>query len=305
MDRARAVGRHRAPRRHTILILSTFVLALACAGNPQPGRRTSAARRSPADTIGCLDTLHASDSITAVVKIVVSSRDSVVLLPAAFESLFAAEFRARFKAPRVMPLSLVMGAPPCDSLGSRCVAGVLDVGAFAYATAHGNGKLSDIAVLDVALTRPFADSVKSALEAMSRESLLPPIGEQDTIPLTVQLRTEQQPDSIPDYRRIFQVKIPRYDLPFTYASMPAAGVEAKFPLAARLAGVGDSVTVAFTVDADGTISPESIELVAASYQDFVSSVADALLRTRYHPARLGDCAVATRMEQRFLFKVPE
>jgi len=45
--------------------------------------------------------------------------------------------------------------------------------------------------------------------------------------------------------------------------------------------------------------------VSANYRDFVASVLDALGRTRYHPAHLGDCAVATRMKQRFLFKVPE
>jgi len=45
--------------------------------------------------------------------------------------------------------------------------------------------------------------------------------------------------------------------------------------------------------------------VSATYRDFVTSVLDALGRTRYHPAHLGDCAVATRMRQRFLFKEPE
>jgi TonB family protein len=87
--------------------------------------------------------------------------------------------------------------------------------------------------------------------------------------------------------------------------MPAAGVNADYPFAARLAGVEDSVTLAFIVDADGAIATESLELVSANYRDFVTSVVDALGRTRYHPAHLGDCAVATRMRQRFLFKVPE
>jgi hypothetical protein len=68
--------------------------------------------------------------------------------------------------------------------------------------------------------------------------------------------------------------------------------------------VGDSVTVAFTVQADGSIAPESIDLVAARYGEFVSSVVEALEKTRYHPARLGDCAVATRMKQRFMFRFP-
>jgi len=289
----------------SLLILASLVLVHACASNPGSGRRVSSSRRAPADTIGCLDTLHAADSIEAIVKMVVKSRDSTVRLPEDFESLFAADFRSRFKPPPIMPLSVVMGVPPCDSLGSRCVGAVLDLGAFAFGTAHRNGKLSDIDVLDVAMTPSFADSVKSVLEAMSREAMLPPLGAADSIQLEVQLRSEQAPDTVPVSRRMFRLKVPHYALPFAYASMPAAGVEAKYPMTARLAGVGDSVTVAMTVDSDGTIQPESIELVKASYRDFVASVANALMNTRYHPARLGDCAVATRMEQRFLFKVPD
>ena len=111
--------------------------------------------------------------------------------------------------------------------------------------------------------------------------------------------------AVPPERRVFKAKVPRYNVPFRYATMPAAGVDAAFPFTARLAGVGDSVTIAFTVDANGMIAPESLELVRATYRDFVSSVLDALGKTRYHPAYLGDCPVATRMKQRFLFKVPD
>ncbi|HST07201.1 MAG TPA: energy transducer TonB [Gemmatimonadaceae bacterium] len=226
-------------------------------------------------------------------------------LPSDFESLFAEEFRTRFKAPSKMPLSMVRGVAPCDSLGLRCAAGILDVGALAYATAHNDGTLTDIEVLDVALTPSFADSVQSALKSMSSAALVPLPGKPDSISLVVRLEREDQPDTVPTYRRVFKVRLPRYDLPFAYATMPATGVEPKYPFPARLTGVGDSVTVAYTVQSDGTIPPESIELVKASYRDFVAAVAEALLATRYHPARLGDCGVATRMEQRFLFKIPD
>ena len=86
--------------------------------------------------------------------------------------------------------------------------------------------------------------------------------------------------------------------------MPEAGVNPSYPLSARLAGVEDSVAIAFTVDADGAIVPESLDLVSANYREFVASVVNALLEARYHPAHLGDCAVATRMKQRFVFKAP-
>ena len=140
---------------------------------------------------------------------------------------------------------------------------------------------------------------------MSRLKLVPPMGDIESISLRVQIEQEQEADTVPASRLVFKAQVPRYDLPFTYASMPAAGVDAKYPFTARLAGVEDSVTVAFTVASDGAIDSQSIELVSATYRDFVLSVLNALGRTRYHPAHLGDCAVATRMKQRFMFKFPE
>ncbi len=235
----------------------------------------------------------------------VVSQDPKTRLPPDFEGLFAEEFRWRFKAPARLPLSVVMGSEPCDSLGSRCAGGVLTLGAVAYATAHNNGKLSDIDVADVTLTPGLADSVIATLQSMSRAAVAPPTGEFDTIPLKIEIVAEEAPDTVPTVRYVFQAKVPRYDAPFSYASMPVAGVAAKYPFTARLAGVEDSVTLAFTVQSDGTIAARSIELVSANYRDFVFSVLDALRRTRYHPAHLGDCAVATRMRQRFLFKAPE
>jgi TonB family protein len=281
------------------------VFAAACATNPQLKNRTASGQRSSAESVNCLDTLGAADSISMIVKMTVAPQDPKVVLPRDFESLFVEEFRAHFKVPANLPLSVVMGSEPCDSLGSRCVGGVLSVGAVAYATAHNNGKLSDIAVVDVALTSRFADSVSSALRSMSRAELVPPMGDVDAIPIVLQISSEEKPDTVPAARYVFKAKVPRYDWPFAYASMPAAGVDAKYPFAARLAGLEDTVTLAFTVESDGTIAAESIELVSANYRDFVTSVLDALGQTQYHPAYLGDCAVATRMKQRFLFKVPE
>jgi TonB family protein len=240
-----------------------------------------------------------------IVKMSVASLDPKVELPNDFESLFVQEFRTHFRMPASLPLSVVKGAEPCDSLGSRCSGGILSLGAIAYATAHNDGKLSDIQVVDIALTPLFADSVNSALHWMSRSEMGPPVGNNESVPIVIQIGPEEAPDSVQETRHVFSAKIPRYDRPFTYAAMPAAGVNADYPFAARLAGVEDSVTLAFIVDADGAIATESLELVSANYRDFVTSVVDALGRTRYHPAHLGDCAVATRMRQRFLFKVPE
>jgi hypothetical protein len=240
-----------------------------------------------------------------MVKMSVESLDTSAKLPPDFEGLLAEEFRSRFRAPPHLPLSVVMGSPPCDSLGSRCASGSLNVGAVAYATAHNDGKLSDITVIDAALTPSLADSVLSALNLVSKSNSVPPTGVAESIPLVIELTREDYPDSIPSERRIFVARVPHYNLPFRYATMPIAGIDTRYPFTARLAGVGDSVTIAFTVDAGGAIATESLELVHATYRDFVSAVVDAIGKTRYHPAYLGDCAVATRMKQRFLFKAPD
>ena len=251
------------PHFHSIA-LAPLVFAVACAANPQPKNKVASARRSSADSVGCLDTLHAADSITTIVKMTVTPQDPKVVLPRDFESLFVEEFRSHFKVPANLPLTVVMGSEPCDSLGSRCVGGVLSVGAVVYATAHNDGKLSDIAVLDVALTPPFADSVNSALQSMSRAELVPPMRDVDSIPVVLQITPEEEPDTVPAVRYVFKAKVPRYDWPFSYASMPAAGVDAKYPFTARLVGIEDSVTVAFTVESDGTIAAQSRARVSAT-----------------------------------------
>jgi TonB family protein len=287
------------------LIVAPLVLVAACATGSRSTARVGSSRPGDAHTVGCLDTLQAADTVSMVVKMSVAPLDPKVELPKDFESLFVQEFRSHFRMPATLPLNVVKGAEPCDSLGSRCSGGILSLGALAYATARNDGKLSDIQVVDIALTPLFADSVNSALRWMTRSEMSPPTGDKDSIPLVIRIGPEEAPDSVPVVRHVFSAKIPRYDWPFTYSAMPAAGVNADYPFAARLASLEDSVTLAFTVDADGAIAAESIELVSANYRDFVNSVLDALSRTRYHPAHLGDCAVATRMKQRFLFKVPE
>jgi len=159
--------------------------------------------------------------------VIVAPQDPKTTLPRDFESIFAQDFRSLFRIPGKLPLSVVMGTPPCDSLGSRCVGGILTLGAVAYATAHSDGKLTDIEVVDAALTPSLADSVTAALQSMSRASLAPPVGDVDSVAIVLQLVPEESPDTVPALRQIFKAKVPRYGSPFSYASMPASGVNPK------------------------------------------------------------------------------
>jgi TonB family protein len=284
----------------------TFVViaAGACAANPTPNRRPSTANDVGADGIGCLDTLHASDTVETIVKMTAASQDPKTALPPNFENFLAQGFKARFKAPSKLPLSVVIGDEPCDSLGSRCAGGILNIGAVAYVTAHSNGSLVVTDVVDETLTEEFADSIRSALGAMAKNRDVPWLEHADSIPLVLKFAPDDQADTVPEARYVFKAKIPRYDVPFTYAMMPSTGIVPKYPSRAAIAGIEDSVVLAFTVRANGSIAPQSIDFVSGNYREFVLSAADALNDSRYHPAHLGDCAVATRIRQRFVFKSP-
>jgi hypothetical protein len=226
----------------------------------------------------------------------------MVKLPAEFADLFAEEFRSRFKPPLRLSLSVVMGSEPCDSLGWRCAGAELSVGSTAYVTAYNNGTLSPPAVVDATLTPSLVDSVRAVLEAISRDKGVPWLGRIDSLPLVLTLAASIDSDDTDNISSVFMARLPVYASPFTYATMPRSGVNPRFPFSATIAGVGDTVALLFTVQADGEIAPESIDIVEASYRDFVGSVLEALGKTRYHPAHLGDCAVATRLKQRFVFR---
>jgi TonB family protein len=273
--------------------------------NPSPRTKVVSARGAPPDTLGCLDTLKAGDSIATIVKVSVVPQDSTVRLPSEFELLFAETLRTHFRVPSKLPLSVVIGQQPCDAIGYRCVGGILNLGAIVYIQAHGDGTLSDPTVVDETTTPALAESLRAALIAMSRANDVPWFEKADSISLIIRVAADEGADSVQSARRLFEAVIPRYSLPFSSATMPEAGVDAPYPLQARLAGIEDSVTLAFTVRANGTIAAESIDLVSANYREFVTSVFNALMKTRYHPAHLGDCAVATRMKQRFMFRAPQ
>src|SRR5947207_2795491 len=133
--------RARAFRRLAALVVGV--------GGPRSRRARSArSAHALAAATACLDTLHAADSVSAIIKMSVTPQDTAVQLPADFEDLFVQDFRSRFKPPSRLPLSVVVGSPPCDSLGSRCAGASLDVAVVAYATAHNDGKLDDIEVVD-------------------------------------------------------------------------------------------------------------------------------------------------------------
>jgi hypothetical protein len=257
-----------------------------------------------ADTTACLDSLVAKDSLHAIVKMSVAPRGSVSKLPPDFESLFVEEFRARFKPPRKLDLSVMVGSAPCDWTHNVCGGASPILTTVAYATALSNGKLTGLRIVDASLTREFADSIRSALLAMSKENMVQFFVSADSIPIEIWVESEANQDSIPRARQLFRATMPRYAAQFHAVDRTALSPQPKFPAKAIIAGVGDTLQVGFTVMANGRVAGQSVDVTRGRYWDFAREAIYALGKTVFRPARIGRCPVATWVTQKYIFDSP-
>ena len=293
----------KSPRFFALSSLAVPLIACAAVRFSEPDRPKPASG-IVRDTVGCLDTLHATDSITAVIKMTVKPQDPKTRLPPDFEGLFVQEFRSRLKVPSNLPLSVMEGWTPCDSRSHKCVGGVLVIGSQAYATAHRDGAVSRIAVVDFALTPALADTVRVVLQMMAKDKAFPFFSGPDSIPLDISIHTEQRPDTVPVGRHLFRARIPHYASQFSPAEWPNDAKGPRYPSIAERSRVPDSVALTFSILPDGTVAPQSVDLQAAHYTDFVHVVFDRIATMRYVPGRIGSCPVATWEAQSFIFRIP-
>ncbi len=292
------------PTRVAALALLLGPIVAGAATHVTSTSSPDASRTVVRDTTGCLDTLHASDSVSAAVTISVRPQNPKTTLPPDFEGLFAQEISSRLKVPGSLLLGVMTGWNECYSASHRCEGGVLMLGSNAYATAHHTGELSRIGVIDFSLTPAFSDSVRRVLERIGQVKMSPPFFDRtDSIPLKISIGVEQHSDTVPPHRRLFRVNLPHYNLPFTFAEEPKNAKAPKYPSIAETRHVGDSVAVTFTILADGTVAPQSVEVQTGHYVDFIRSVFDWLAKARYLPAHMGGCPVASRAGQSFAFKM--
>jgi hypothetical protein len=178
-------------------------------------------------------------------------------------------------------------------------------GTQAYATAHSTGALSRIRVLDYLLVPAFSERVRAVLETISEEKMSPPfLNREDSIALNIGIGVQWQADTVPAHRRLFRIKLPRYNLPFSPAGWPKDAKAPIYPSIAETRGVSDSVAVTFTVLADGTVPTQSIEVQAGHNIEIIRAVYERLSTAKYLPGHVGGCAVASRGLQSFMFKMP-
>jgi len=282
-------------------LVSIPVISLLLLGSAMNTGNAVAAYIAKTDTVGCVDTLHAADTIAAVVKVSVRHQDTTAKLPPDFEGLFAQEFRSRFTPPHQLPLSVMFGDPPCDRDKNVCSGATPMVHVVAYAVVASDGTIPHLGVLSPSLNNELADSVRSALMSMSRANMVPFFQTEKTLPLTIIVNSENTPDSIPPVRRLFRARLPRYAIQFSHAQMAENSPRPRYPAPAERAAVGDTLKFQFTILPDGRIAPQSVDVLRAHYREFLVTMGDALSNTVFQPAKLGACPVAEWVTQTYQF----
>ncbi len=282
-------------------LVSVPVISLLLLGSAMNTGGAVAAYMARADTVSCVDTLRATDTVAAVVKVSVRHQDSTAKLPADFEGLFAQEFKSRFRPPSQLPLSVMFGDPPCDGDKNVCSGATPMVHVVAYAIVASDGAIQNLGVLSPSLNTELADSVRSTLMGMSKANMIPFFQSEKTLPLTIIVNSEDTPDSVPAVRRLFRAKLPRYALQFRHAQMSENSPRPKYPVPAERAAIGDTLKFQFTILADGRIAPQSVDVLRAHYREFLITMGDALSKTVFQPAKVGACPVAEWVTQTYQF----
>ena len=98
--------------------------------------------------------------------------------------------------------------------------------------------------------------------------------------------------------------VPAYDATQVDSPVSMLGTfRPDYPAALRSSGVEGQVVVQFVVTESGRVDRESVKVISASNDLFASSVASALGRMRFTPARIGTHAVAQLVQQLFVFRL--
>ena len=106
--------------------------------------------------------------------------------------------------------------------------------------------------------------------------------------------------------RISAVPLMRISVPEIRASSPVKEVKRSavaFPRNALAANVSDSIDVEFVVDTSGRVSRDLAWPIRSQYLEFFEAFVEALERSTFEPARVGECRVPALVRQRAAFKV--
>ena len=76
----------------------------------------------------------------------------------------------------------------------------------------------------------------------------------------------------------------------------------RYPPVLAESGIAGSVTLAFVIDIEGKVEAGAFDVLTASHPGFVAAAEEAVLTSRFRPARKGGVAVRVRVRQTVTFR---
>jgi hypothetical protein len=153
------------------------------------------------------------------------------------------------------------------------------------------GKVSDIHLTQSTLSAAFDRNLYDAPRRADSLGAFPAqigVEHQDKVRFFVALSSLQSDGHAVD---LFAMRFPAWR-PGSQAGIdPRQDYQPTFPVTARAAAVGDSVSIEFVVDEHGAPIKTTMRLLTAQYIEYARVVVDAALKSRYTPATAGGCPV--------------
>ena len=76
----------------------------------------------------------------------------------------------------------------------------------------------------------------------------------------------------------------------------------RYPAVLAESGIAGSVTLAFVIDVEGKVEAGAFEVLSATHPGFVAAAEEAVVTSRFRPARKGGVAVRVRVRQTVTFR---
>jgi hypothetical protein len=268
-----------ATRRADNALLALPLLAVLLAARP-----ARAAVNVHPDTCAALP--PAADTLNGRVFAILKAPARKDTLPSSYLDQVLDGFRQGL----VLPRPLELPAYGAFIAGGRGVMVPVVLGEVEF-TLDPVGSVSDIHLTQSTLSPAFDRNLYDAPRRADSLKAFPPqigIALQQKIRFFIALSSAET-DGYP--LELFALRLPAWR-PGSQASVdPRQDYQPVFPLSARAAGVGDSVSIEFVVDEHGVPIKTTMRLLSAQYIDYARLVVDAALKSRYTPAALGTCPV--------------
>ncbi len=166
------------------------------------------------------------------------------------------------------------------------------------------GKMSDAHLTQSSLSPALDQAIYDApRRADSLQAFPAQVGVTNPEPIRFYVAISPVESHVGRSMQLFAVRMPAWRPGSRPGIDPAHDVKPVFPVVAREAGVGDSVTIQFVVDERGALVQRTMRLVNAGHIEYAQAVMEAAIGSQYIPAMAAGCPVKGLLERTWQMSV--